>query len=608
MINRNKFTLVLLLLWASTFISTAVCQARSTLVKTPDDVFGQVVVLENSVKLLRELSQTDNPWPQIPEQKNKAPRHVLQKTFEVMDKVGRLRKIKQLGPITIPPYPARNITPDEVYDRIVRLNDEVTLLLEHVYGHIYVAASSDIKYLGKTSDDVYRALWAISVSLDPVLGIRGFGPDDVYTQSLRVIEEITFIRQSQLLPLDVAWPERTTGKHPNHALQAAYSLLDKMSLAEANLWIEPIVVPEIPRLVIRPSEVYDILQMVLAESQRIKFRLGLEHVFYTTAIESGKTADDIIRNLVFAERLLPDFKVGDKRIQFNRKDLQKTPNHVFSIASHIYKELQKYKNRRGIQLLPRKTVLVSGLDPKHVFNKTLECLTKVARLRKQMNLGPIVVGDYPIREITANEVYDLALRLDSELAIIYGYGGMTVTPAERDAVIYQEKRPSDVYEKMWQISYLFDTLLGSEGARPDDVFKLMGKNVAEIKLICKYLELDLTSRKPVYIVGQRPHDVYVRGKVVLKELQKVKRWAGMFSGNIILSEKIQTVTPNDVYNQALLIQAEIVSLKVHLGIHLKPKPVAAMVAAKTPSHVYQKMDEAYALLANMLGAESRGDE
>ena len=93
-----------------------------------------------------------------------------------------------------------------------------------------------------------------------------------------------------------------------------------------------------------------------------------------------KTADDIIRNLVFAERLLPDFKVGDKRIQFNRKDLQKTPNHVFSIASHIYKELQKYKNRRGIQLLPRKTALVSGLDPKHVFNKTLECLTKVARL------------------------------------------------------------------------------------------------------------------------------------------------------------------------------------------------------------------------------------
>ncbi len=599
------------------FALTALVQVRTTFAKSSNDVYAQVVMLKTKVEALRQLNHVGQAWPQVPIQENKAPRHVLQKTFEVLEKLGRLREIKLMGPITIPSYPARKITPDEVYDRVVRLNDEVALILDYLYisestsnaaAVVLKKADSRVKYFAKTPNDVYRLLWEISLSLDPVLGIRGFGPNDVYAQSLRVLAEITFIRQSQLLPMNIARPKRTQGKHPNHALQATYALLEKMAKAEANLWIEPVRPPEIPRRVIVPAEVYDALQVVLAECQRIKFRLGLERAFDTPPVKPGKTPDDIIQNLVFARRLMPEFKVSEKRLQFDRNALIKTPNQVFSVASHIYNELLRYKKMRGIQQAPRIPSPVSGLKPKHVFNKTLDCLSKVAILRQQMGLGPIAVADYPLREISPNEVYDLALRLDRELEIIYDHIDMPSVPAEQNIYTYHDKTPSDVFGKMWQISYLLDTLIGSSGRQPVDVFKLMAKNVAEIRLICKHLQISVPTVKPKYISGLRPNDVFVLGMDVLKKLNAVKRWAGMFSEPVRLSEHIGTATPNDVYNLGLVMQAEIVDLKLHLGINAKVKFENLSVGTKTPSHVYRKLEEAYALLATMIGDKTTLEE
>ncbi len=606
--NIGRCLFVLLYVLVCFFILTTVYPVRTAFAKNSNDVYAQVLSLENKVELLRVLNHIDQPWPQVSIQENKAPRHVLQKTFEVLDKLARFRKINHMGPITILSYPARKITPDEVYDRVVRLNDEAGLILDYLYATALPPTDSPVKCFAKTPNDVYQALWEISLSLDPVLGIRGFGPNDVYAQSRRVLAEITFIRESQLLPLNEVKPKRTRGKHPNHALQATYDLLEKMAVAESNLWIDPVTVPEVPRRVIVPSEVYDALQVVLAECQRIKYRLGLERVFYTPAVQSGKTPDDIIQNLIFARRLMPEFMVSDKRLQFNRNDLVKTPNHVFSVASHIYKELQRYKVLRGIQQAPRVPSRVSGLKPKHVLNKTLDCLSKVAILRQQMSLGPITVADYPLREISATEVYDMALRLDRELGIVYKRAGMPFVPAEQDISIYHDKTPSDVYGKMWQISYLLDTLIGSSGSLPDDVFRLMEKNVAEITLICNYLHIDLPDFKPEFIPGLRPNDVFSLGIDVLKKLQAVKFWAGIFSERILLSENIETATPNDVYNQGLLMQAELVALKLHLGINLKAQSEVQSDGTKTPSHVFQKLEDAYALLANMIGDKITREE
>lgn len=189
------------------------------------------------------------------------------------------------------------------------------------------------------------------------------------------------------MPILTQPPERTTGKHPNHALAAVYKLLEKINLAERNLWIEPVELPQVPRQVINPGQIYDALQIVLAELQRIKYRLGVERYFLTPAVEVGKTPDDVIQNIAWATQLLPNFSLDQKLFQYNPQSLGKTPNHVFAVTEHILKELRRYRNIRGIHTIPHTVPYVSGLQPKHVFQKVLECKEDINRLRIQIHLG-----------------------------------------------------------------------------------------------------------------------------------------------------------------------------------------------------------------------------
>ncbi|RDH90948.1 MAG: hypothetical protein DIZ77_12110 [endosymbiont of Seepiophila jonesi] len=62
----------------------------------------------------------------------RAPRHVFQKALEILGKISRYRaNIAKTGGITVPRFPGRDITPNEVFSTVVRLRQELTLLLKH---------------------------------------------------------------------------------------------------------------------------------------------------------------------------------------------------------------------------------------------------------------------------------------------------------------------------------------------------------------------------------------------------------------------------------------------------------------------------------------------
>ncbi len=592
--HYHNYFLYLIIIIAGYCVVPSYAQSSAT----PSDVNYILQVAKFETLFLRKSHHINSSWPVVSRNDERFPRHVLQKCFEVLQKINRIRKNRGLGEITIPVYPTREITPNEVYTAAERIVGELQILNNHYeekhYSDYPVSRRSNIRV-----EENYALLHEISLALDPVLGIRGFTPRDVYAQSMRVLKNAQFIHDSQLSIQYIEKPPLETGKHSNHAMKAAINLLGKISVAEKNLWMKPTPVPLLPNRKIEPNEVYDILQIVLAEQQRIKYRLGLERHFAIPEVTGTRTPNDVIQNLVWAEQLTPDFKVSDPLIQYDQRSLKKTPSDVYQVAYEINQQLLLYKKQRGIRIKPKEVIRVNNRLPKHVFQKTLHCIEKINRHREQIGLGRSAVQEHPLREITPTEVYDLSVRLLSEIKLIARHTGITGQNNIPLPPMFTSKTPTDVYEMMSRNANLLDTIIGESVYSPNDVYEQALLIIAEIKLLRDHLGWTSNVSEPKIVYGKAPRDVMGVAHEILRIIGKIQKRAGMqniASAPDFTGEKI---TPNEVFNEVGIILAELISLKVkfnllkHIDIHYK-------ATGKSPSHVFQKMEYARRLLTSIL--------
>ncbi len=448
---------------------------------------------------------------------------------------------------------------------------------------------------------MYRELWAISDGFDPVLGIRGFTPNDVYALSQLIVDEVQFLQESQHIYLDVTPPALEQGHHPNHALQAAADLMVTIGQSQSNLWLTPASPIRTPRRVITSSDVYDSLLGILAELQRVKYRLGLERIFPLPEVGSYHSSDDIIRNLHWAARLMPLFPLDKPLSQYDRRSLIKTPNHVFRVADHILMELRRYKDNLGIRMVVKKDPVAEGLAPKHVYSKTAECLQQVNHIRISKGLGATAVPSPPLRIITPREVYDLASRLDMELEVIYRTGEFVDTPWYLDdRGMSQDKTPSDVYNTMQLISRELDILLGSRGYTPDDVYRLTEDIRLEVVLILNHLNYAIPESDIPLTPNLSPRHTLIVSDELLDRVKNVQLRAGMYAPFIPMASPTNNISPNDVFNKLQLIFTELIAFKVHMRITDSPAR-ASSAQDKTPSHVEQNLRRIISLLKVLQG-------
>ncbi|MCV6590646.1 MAG: hypothetical protein OIF57_16710 [Marinobacterium sp.] len=557
--------------------------------RTPTDVYHRVLELEQRVIQLRDEQDIFDAWPRTidgAEALTRSPRHVLQKSIEVLEKINRLRGIRGQGAITIARYPSRYITPNDVYDSVDRLVPEVEFLLQTRPQSAGISVNPDQRR-GYTPSDVYRKLWEISLALDPLIGVHGFSPSDVYARARYVAELIRFLRLSQNLPDNIPLPERQNGRHPNHALQAAYDLLARISQAERNLWMQPEQVPEVPRRVIRPTEVYDALQVVIAELQRIKYRLGVERELPLPDVEPGKSPADVEQVLIWAAQAMPQFEPQRPLLQYDQASLLRQPADVLQVASHIYRGLRHYQQQRGIRQQPQQSSLTQGLEPRHVYQKTLVNLDKVVRLREQVGLGVTAVPVYPLRAITPSEVYELAIRLRDELELVYHSTGITAVPEPQIMPVYsiqQQVTPSDVYRQMWDVSLLLDVVLGPAGYSIKDLY-LAAVNVnRELKLLAQHLHRWHPLELPVLKEGVDAEQVLLAARGLLDLTEQAQQRAGLVGGQV--PQPVITKRPDigELFNTMGVISTELVALKLQLGVTQQVVKSQVVKSAVTPEN------------------------
>jgi len=563
--------------------------------KSPSDVYSESIVLKKMVIELRKENGITAKLPQVAIQKNKSPRHVLQKTLEILTKVNKYREINNFGEITVPPVPPRDITPQDVYNNVKRLKVEVAYLLKDK--KVLLKKKFALrKYTNKTPSDVYRELWGISLGFDKLLG-QGFTPTDVYMQTQQIVEEIKFLRTTQRENADIKIPPLKSEQHPNHALYKSVELIKKLSQIQKKLWMDPVPVPAVKHKIISPTEVYDSLQTVNAELNRIERRLGVERSFEVKKASEKKSPADVVQNLEYAIALLPDFDFSKRLNQYPKSSLVKTPNDVYALSEFILDKIKNIKTRKGIKLKAKETSYLYGLKPIHVYVKGIEDLEKLAKLKELEGFKPSESPGPPTTKITPSEVYELILRLDDELNLIYKDYKLKAYREVLDKKQYSDKTPSDVYDNLWKVSYELDSILNQDYT-PNETYILAKKIEKDIGAISKHFLKKDFKLKIKKFGSKTPEDVFNQSLKLLDKLQVVKDRGNLKSVKTAIP-KDDIVTPTSVYNALRIISATISEIHVYYGI-TSPTSGITQVDNKTPSDVFSVVELANRVMKTVL--------
>ncbi len=567
-------------------------------VKTPSDVYSEAIVLKQTVKFLRLENGIKEPLQKVVVQKDKLPRHVLQKSIEVLRKIRKYREINNMGKITVPPVPPRDITPTDVYRNVTRLKKEVSFLLKD---KTLLKKIKYRKFHGKTPSDVYRELWEISIGLDKLLG-QGFTPTDVYAQTQQILEIIEFLRLTQRQSNTITKPPLKKNQHPNHALYKSIELIKKINKVEKKLWMKAVPVPKIEEKVISPTEVYDSLQTVIAELNRISRRLGVERSFKLKTQKERKTPADVVQNLEYAIAILPSFSFSETLNQYPKSSLLKTPNDVFALSEYILQKLKYIKSQKGIKVDPKETTHIYGLKPIHVYEKGIEDLEKIEKLKRLEGFAPSQTPSSATTRITPSEVYELILRLDDELGLLYhdSLAQNTILSSYRELFNkkhYRKKTPSDAYDNLWKISYELDTILNQEYT-PNETY-ILSKNIENnlLKMESYFLGKTLYIEQ-IRSRSKKPKDVFLKSLKILKKLELIKKRGNFKSAQIVIPRD-NIITPTSVYNALRIISATISEIDVFYGIPQSQK-IEKIKMDKTPTDVYRVVQKADDIVAKIL--------
>ncbi len=555
-------------------------------IKTPSDVYSYAITLKKKVKYLRVKSNIKQPFPVVKKQRDKYPRHVLQKSLEILSKINLYRIAKGYGDIFIPPYPTRDITPSDVYDSVKRLDEEVTPFIKN---REFLKSIKIKPYKGKTPNDVYQLLWSISLAFDSLLGIHGYTPTEVYALSEKLVDTVKFIRESQNIYKKVKKPKKIPGLHPNHAIYKSYDLLKKISDAEKKLWLSSSALLLKPHRVITPTDVYDSIQYNLTELQRIKYRLGLERYFKLKKSKTNKTPSDVVQNIEYAKRLIPNFSLKKELVQYPQKSLAKTPNDVFGATQEIIKKLQILKSLRGISKKSKPAPFIYELKPIHAYQKAIEATEKSIKLKTQMGFYPSQVPSSPLRKITPNEVYELVLRLDGITTILLKKAGYSKTNEyiyKIDKNKYTDKTPSDVYNNLWRISNLLDLLLAKEYT-PNETFYMIKVIENKVSYLDKKMGIsNLTIKNSPSMEVKTPKDVFNLSLEIFDLVKKVQKRLNMGTTNIIIPKE-KNISPNTVYNALRIVNAGLNEILIYINTEEKDiKNSTTIPTNKTPTDVY----------------------
>ena len=234
-----------------------------------------------------------------------------------------------------------------------------------------------------------------------------------------------------------------------------------------------------------------------------------------------------------------------------------TPSHVFRATLDLIGEIRILREELGADDYPPEAERQEDRAPVHVYAKTLEVMSKVARAQRRLGMEAAEVGQIPIKVVEPRDVLGSVAGVLAELRKIKAQ--MVIEREIDPAPFAGGKTPSLVYKNLADASFLLDGLAGRP-LTPTVEGRKMPKDVAQQVLRASYkmvnlqtrLGMDASSVPNLTLVRVTPSEVYDATNMLLAELTRIKHHLDI---NVPRQNRPdpRNKAPTDVFGQVLLI-------------------------------------------------------
>lgn len=265
---------------------------------TPSEVFDKLVYLEEDVRIISENLDIKKKPQIVNIDTNLLPRHAWQRTYEIFVKINILKDkfdLPSLEPINMEPI--LELEPIFTYEQVLRLIQEIKILKLHI--GITKEPKNLKTHTNKTPTDVYNKLNEISRQID-MINSKEFTPSYVFSEVMRIYSDFEVILNKLDIQDESAPPAKKEDSTPRDSFIVALELLNNIRNIELNAGIKTVDFYAFNRNNVTPSDVFEIIQIIIAELQVIKAYIGLDSVYTRAATKyEGKTPADVTQVLIW---------------------------------------------------------------------------------------------------------------------------------------------------------------------------------------------------------------------------------------------------------------------------------------------------------------------
>ena len=244
------------------------------------------------------------------------------------------------------------------------------------------------------------------------------------------------------------------------------------------------------------------------------------------------------------------------------------PSDAYSAVQDLIGEITVLREELGARDHPPEAELIEARAPVHVYAKTREVLAKVTDAQRRLGVPVGVVGRMPLEEIDATDVLaNIRYTLD-ELRKIKTHMGIArqIVPAPPGP----GTTASIIYKGLADASFLLDAVRGHP-LTPDDVHRNAMAVLDEIVIIATRFDV-APELQPEVVEGEKKQiDV---ARQILRATYKVINLQSRLDmeASIVPAISLVRVTPSETYDAINVLLAELVRVKLHLGIDIAPDP------------------------------------
>ena len=265
------------------------------------------------------------------------------------------------------------------------------------------------------------------------------------------------------------------------------------------------------------------------------------------------------------------------------QESQTTPSHVYQMASDLLSEIEVVREAMGVTDYPLEAEPAEDRSTIHVIARTLELRRKISAAQKRLGMAPAPHEQIPVRDIAPKDLIGSVQTAFTEVRRIKEQ--LVIEDEIEPAPFEGGKTPSLVYQLIGDASFMMDGLVG----RPtdlNDVYRNLASLHGDMDLVAAKLKVALEldppdagrKRRKLKDIGQQ----IVRGTFKLVNLQTRLGLDASGVPQVILVR----VTPANLYEAINIMNAEMVRIKVHLGV-LLPHEEPDISRNKKPRDVFQ---------------------